>query len=299
MKSIAFLFFIGVFAVATSSILAVDAVPEPGLIIYGQVYSLNSPSSTVAIGSITWNNNPGGTGTAVTTSNYGSSLPQTVPSDSTGSFYIARVPFETVNPFGLTLDGSDFFDLLSTTPDPHQLGFRITPLGSATVKTAQVKAPGNPTFYNWSDITANAGAQKRGSVVRVDLLVDALPSDPFSVWMAGFLPGGGPNAARTADPDHDGMTNEQEFLAGTHPLDPMSLLQAWFTPSANTANVTITWQSVAGKKYQLQKSLDLQPGNPSWLSEGAVFTASGNLSSQSAALPAGVNRSFYRVSVVP
>ncbi len=279
---------------------AIDAVPEPGLIIYGRVYSLSAPTQTVAIGSITWNNTPGGEGTPVTISNY--SVPEVIPSDPNRSYYIARIPFETVNPGGLTLTNTPHFDLL-TTPDPHQLGFRITPFGTGTALNAQAKAingvaQSNQTYYNWSDITANAGAQKRGSLVRLDLLVDAPPRDLFPEWIAGYLPGGGPNASRTADPDGDGQTNEQEFLAGTHPLDRSSVLLAWFVPSANPATFNIVWRSVPQKRYQVDRTDNLLGAGTVWIEDGSVFQATEDSSQRPVNLQAG-SRWFYRVRVVP
>lgn len=281
---------------------AIDAVPEPGLIIYGQVFSQSAPTQTVAISGIAWNNAPGGTGIAPTTSTY-PAPPAPLATDLT--FYVARVPFESPTPAGLTLTGSGLFDLLSSASDAHQVGFLVTPLSGGPAKVARIKAvnlvanpgpPGSlPTFYNWADITT----AKRGGTVRLDLIIDSAPTDPFIAWISGFLPAGDPRAARTADADGDGMTNEQEFLAGTHPLDGSSFLLAWFTPAPATNDITISWRSVTGKRYQLERNDSLASAVTGWIAEGTAYDATGSSSERTVSLPAGGTRWFYRVRVVP
>ena len=56
-----------------------------------------------------------------------------------------------------------------------------------------------------------------------------------------------------ADPDGDGFTNLQEFLAGTNPTSSSSLMR--ITSITRTGNVnTITWSSVNSKTYHLQST---------------------------------------------
>jgi hypothetical protein len=53
------------------------------------------------------------------------------------------------------------------------------------------------------------------------------------------------------DPDGDGFTNSQEFLAGTDPQDRSSYLkiEAVKPPNATNEAVALTFQAVAGKSY--------------------------------------------------
>jgi len=53
----------------------------------------------------------------------------------------------------------------------------------------------------------------------VNLKVTTAPSDPFTAWQTHYFPGGGPNAAPNADPDGDGVSNTNEFLAGFNPTN--------------------------------------------------------------------------------
>lgn len=64
------------------------------------------------------------------------------------------------------------------------------------------------------------------------------------------------------DPDGDGLTNSQEFLAGTDPTDPTSCLRIT-SATANAGVCTLTFNGVAGRGYTLQYADRLDAG--AWL----------------------------------
>lgn len=58
-------------------------------------------------------------------------------------------------------------------------------------------------------------------------------------------------SAANADPDGDGMTNLQEFLAGTSPVDPASIFR--ITSIAKSGNdIVVQFASIGGKTYGLE-----------------------------------------------
>ena len=59
-----------------------------------------------------------------------------------------------------------------------------------------------------------------------------------------------------ADPDHDGMNNWQEWICRTDPTNPLSVLRLLSATPAGT-NVTVSWQSVAGANYFLERSANV------------------------------------------
>jgi hypothetical protein len=76
-------------------------------------------------------------------------------------------------------------------------------------------------------------------------------------WLQGYgLPTDG--SADFLDPDRDGHTTWQEWRCQTDPTNALSALRLLSaTPSPTNAAVTVTWQSVAGVTYFLERSTNL------------------------------------------
>ena len=84
-------------------------------------------------------------------------------------------------------------------------------------------------------------------------------------WLLTFF--GMTNIDANADPDHDGMSNAQEYQAGTDPNDVNSVLRITaesFAPGGTTAS--LTWNSVPTRFYYIEKNLDLATTN--WVDSG-------------------------------
>jgi rhodanese-related sulfurtransferase len=60
-----------------------------------------------------------------------------------------------------------------------------------------------------------------------------------------------------ADPDCDGFTNFQEFLAGTGPTDAGSCLKCFGAPVVTSGGISLQWQSAGGKVYSVAVSTNL------------------------------------------
>ncbi|MEO7099565.1 MAG: LamG-like jellyroll fold domain-containing protein [Luteolibacter sp.] len=103
-------------------------------------------------------------------------------------------------------------------------------------------------------------------------------------------------AADDADPDGDGMTNAQEFAAGTDPKNPASVLHASsFVISGN--DVILSFDSVAGKTYRLERSDTLESG--SWTTVQDQISGTGGILPITDAGAAAHSTRFYRIVVVP
>ncbi len=80
--------------------------------------------------------------------------------------------------------------------------------------------------------------------------------DPFHAWLQQYgLPTDG--SADCLDCDGDGHNNWQEWCCRTCPINALSALRL-VSASPAGANVTVTWQSVAGVTYHLLRSTNLR-----------------------------------------
>ena len=114
---------------------------------------------------------------------------------------------------------------------------------------------------------------------------DGLPDN----WQAIYW-GGKPEdwPAGNIDSDGDGASNASEYLAGTDPTDPASVLRTWLTRSAQGRR--INWTTEPGLIYQVQVSSDF---GLAWQNSGSPRFAAGNSDSIPISL---IGRgAFYRI----
>jgi len=103
-------------------------------------------------------------------------------------------------------------------------------------------------------------------------------------------------AADSADPDADGMTNAAEYTAGTDPKSASSVLRV-NAIATNANDVAMSFPSVAGKTYRLERSETLQDG--SWLPVQNNIAGTGDV--LEVVDPGGMaqTKRFYRLVIVP
>ena len=94
------------------------------------------------------------------------------------------------------------------------------------------------------------------------------------------------------DADGDGMSNLQEFLAGTDPANPASVLRLQIGAQISLANiVTLNWPAVPGKNYQVQFKDNLNDAVWTDIPGATVVGSQGSFT-----VPAGQSSQFYRVT---
>jgi len=123
---------------------------------------------------------------------------------------------------------------------------------------------------------------------------DGIPDD----WQIRyFLSADSPNAAPSLDYDHDGMTNFEEYLAGTNPTDPLSVLTiSAFDMNWTSLTFQLIFPTLVAHDYQVQRTADLT--NPEW--KGLTNAVFGTGSPQPVIGPLSTNTPgmFYRIQMV-
>lgn len=146
------------------------------------------------------------------------------------------------------------------------------PASTHTVRLAYKTSTGQISPQSSSVSVATWGADLNG---------DGLPDDWQQLNFGKLRPG--PND----DTDGDGATNLEEFLAGTDPTDPASVLRTQI--SAREQGLYIQWNTVAGNYYQLQVTADFS----TWTNIGTPRFANSTTDSLPCTGPGQVR--YYRV----
>lgn len=114
--------------------------------------------------------------------------------------------------------------------------------------------------YRLVELAIGGGALVLGpytvSVGGDPLSLDAWRGHYFTDEEAGDPGIGAPDA----DPDGDGHSNEQEFLAGTDPTDVASVLRILSLARAGSGALELRWAGVAGRRYVVERTSDLRHG---------------------------------------
>jgi hypothetical protein len=200
--------------------------------------------------------------------------------------------------FNIAGDGTDYdfsstLNYCCTTPTPEGIG-NITnaPLfvdlagGNLRLQSNSpcINAGYNAYVPTGSDLDGNPRIV--GGSLDIGAYEFQTPASVISyAWLQRYgLPTDG--SADNADPDGDGMNNWQEWRAGTDPTDHSSVLRM-LVPAygINTPGITMTWLSVGGINYYLERSINLgvqpafsrvhsnivgQPGTTSYRDTNAV-----------------------------
>jgi hypothetical protein len=114
-------------------------------------------------------------------------------------------------------------------------------------------------------------------------------------WLQQYgLPTNG--SADYVDSDGDGMSNWQEWIAGTNPTNALSVL-AMLVPTNNGSGITVTWQSVATRSYYLQAGTNLSGAPMFQTIQTNIPGQAGTTSVVDTNANPGAGQYFYRVGV--
>jgi type VI secretion system Hcp family effector len=193
-------------------------------------------------------------------------------------------------------------DFVQTSPT-NTLFYKIT-LNQAYVSSMSTSASAGSTpsdsftlFYekiSWSYIQVDrtyTGSWDRisntgtNNSILTDSDADGLPD----VWEMEYF--GTLSYGANDDPDHDGLNNYQEYIAGTNPNDANSLLRVTEINLAN-GQASLTWNSVAGKTYTIYSANQVDgPYAP------VLTLPSAGDGQTSTNLAGSASNQFYRVGV--
>ncbi len=146
-----------------------------------------------------------------------------------------------------------------------------------------------------SPVASLTGKVRTGGVLNLLAMVDSDANGLPDWWEFTYF--GVIDVNPNADPDGDGMTNLQEFLAATDPTNAASRLAITSTAFLPHIGFQLTFPSANGVTYRVESSDSLE--NNSWTTLGDDLTGTGT--NLQATDPAASTRSkrFYRLEVIP
>jgi hypothetical protein len=142
------------------------------------------------------------------------------------------------------------------------------------------------------------GLSNAWAVVQTDTIAAGVDADgnglPDAWELVNF---GHTGVDPNGDPDGDGMSNRQEYLAGTNPNDRGDkLVIISFGASMAGKSVEVTWQSEATRRYYIETKLGLT--SATWEDSGlGLITPDGPTTTRTWS-PTGAAMRFYRVRAV-
>lgn len=250
-------------------------IPEPGLTLYGVVrQNLGGSHARLTTGTLEITITPT-VGTPL--------VLQTTLTNLNNQFsFVLQVPFETSVP-GFTASSG---------------ALALTPAASNFTRNPVKVNNVNATIVAPATAVMSFGQANRGSFERMDVDVtlgindvdgDGLPNE-WETQYFGNATLGDPNA----DGDGDGFNNRSEYLAGTDPTNPTSVLALSSIVLPGSGGTVVNWIGAPNRTYSLYRSS--QPGSGYTVVAANVFSATGSYTFTDPGATGAGNR-FYRAQV--
>ena len=172
---------------------------------------------------------------------------------------------------------------LTSIPRPIKMRFRGGP--AAGVERDGVRLTSFTNANGFVEVTFYLTGGTTEITFGPDSDSDGMPDSWEQTWFGGA-------ANPSDDPDGDGLTNLQEYQAGTNPLDGTNYLRI-----ASILSGSLTFPSVTGLLYRVETADDLVSNV--WTTLSNNVPGSGNLLQISDPGASNLLRRFYRVRLLP
>ena len=199
----------------------------------------------------------------------------------------------SANDFGVNQDGLGNLRGYAYGANIGWINFEET--GSPTIDMIT----GTMSGYVWSANCGWISLSNAVACVQTDTISPgALDSDGSGLPIAWELQNFGMTGVNpNADPDGDGESNFQEYLAGTNPHNGSDYLHiTHYTTTPGGTSATLTWTSVLDRYYYIQETLNLGPTN--WPDNAVGLISSEGTSTSSGITDTDATKRFYRIQAV-
>lgn len=192
--------------------------------------------------------------------------------------------------YNVTDGGNTFVGTITNPPNSSVSGIPTDLTQYKLTFTATGGASGTIDIF----IQSAQGQNQKINAMEIVLPDGAPEEQTYEEWIAFFPDLAGDDALPGADPDEDGVRNENERVAGTRPNDPdsvMSIESFQMGPSG----VVLSWSSVTGRVYSLSSATNLWPSEWQLVTGADALTPVQN--SYTSAPPTEASSGYYLIEV--